>query len=304
MAHDDQFTSTGPPLAGSGVRFSAFSSRATRMVYGLNVQGDRAGSYSESVRAETGRESEVEGVGACGVGDNFGVFGSAIQSPGRRGIAGVYGQHKRGGVGAIGVAMRGGVGVAGVSFKTLGNPVLAFQSLPDPADGDGTGVLGTSGSGAGVLGTSNVWTGVLGRSSSNAGVRAESDTGDALFSTSRTFRGGVFESATDSSALVAQIRLVPKPMAVPDVVPAAPVMFDTRVSDSLPREGRGGDLLATDGDDGVSTLWFCVRGQEGERAATWSQVLLGLPMVAGAASRNESSMDVATRLEIHGTTPF
>src|SRR3954468_1744096 len=99
MAHDDQFTAVGPPLTGSGKPRSAFSSKATGMIYGVNVQGDRAGVYGESVRADTGRESDVDGVGTYGVGDNFGVFGKTDPSPGRPGLAGVYGQHNRGGVG-------------------------------------------------------------------------------------------------------------------------------------------------------------------------------------------------------------
>src|SRR6478609_8908732 len=98
MSHDDQFTATGPPLSGSGKPRSAFSSRATGMVYGANVQGDRAGVYGESVRGDTGRDSDIEGVGVVGVGDNFGVYARSFPSPGRRGIAGLFAQHNRGGV--------------------------------------------------------------------------------------------------------------------------------------------------------------------------------------------------------------
>jgi hypothetical protein len=85
MAHGDQFTAIGPPLAGSGMPFSGFSTRATGMVYGLNVQGDRCGVYGESVRVESGRESDNLGVGVHGFGENFGIFGN-----GNRGLAGVY----------------------------------------------------------------------------------------------------------------------------------------------------------------------------------------------------------------------
>jgi hypothetical protein len=304
MAHDDQFTATGPPFTGSGFPRSAFSTRATGMIYGVNAQGDRAGIYAESVRAETDREADVEGVGAYGVGDNFGVFGQTVPSQGRPGVAGVYGQHNRGGVGAIGAAMRGGTGIAGVNVGSLGNPLATFASLPDPADGSGTGVFGTSGTGTGVRGTSNTGSGVLGRSRTSAGVRGESDEGDAVVGTSTFGRGGVFESSTGLSSLVAQMSLVPQPMPVPEAVPADPVMFDTRVAESLPREGHGGDLLVTQGEDRLCTLWFCTRSQEGDRAALWSQVLLGIPMEPGTTQRGKTVMDVASRLEIHGTTPF
>lgn len=53
MAHDDQFTALGPPSASSGFPRSAFSTKATGMVYGGNVQGVRAGLYAESSRGAT-----------------------------------------------------------------------------------------------------------------------------------------------------------------------------------------------------------------------------------------------------------
>jgi hypothetical protein len=271
MAHDDQFTAVGPPLAGSGKPRSAFSSKAAGMVYGANVQGVRAGVYGESVRAETDRDADVPGTGVHGVGDNFGVFGKINPSaPGvaDRGVevAGVYGQHHRGRSGVVGAAMPPGpdspdtgTGVAGLSVSSLGNPTR-FQALPDPADGAGTGVYGSSGSGAGVLGTSHT----------SAGVRGRSQTG----------RGGVFESG-DADNLVGQVRLVPQPMAVPTVVRAAPIMFDPAQLTSLPRTGQGGDLLVTQDPDGRCTLWFCVRGPDAERPADWREVLLGRPAMRG-----------------------
>ncbi|MFE5559818.1 hypothetical protein [Streptomyces sp. NPDC056544] len=93
MAHDDQFTALEPPLAGSGFPRAAFSTKATGMVYGGNVQGVRAGMYAESSRGDTDREADVAGVGVFGVGDNFGIFGKTAPSPGRPGIAGLFGQH-------------------------------------------------------------------------------------------------------------------------------------------------------------------------------------------------------------------
>ena len=97
MAHDDQFTATGPPFTGSGFPRSAFSTRAAGMIYGVNAQGDRCGVFGESVRVQSGRESDVEGVGVHGFGENFGVVGN-----GNRGLAGVIGWNNRGRAGIIG----------------------------------------------------------------------------------------------------------------------------------------------------------------------------------------------------------
>ena len=148
----DEFTATGPAQSGSGFPFSAFSSKATGMVYGVNVQGDKAGVYGESVGAATDRQSPIERVGVCGVGDMFGVLGMIHRRPGNPGLAGVIGQHKGAGVGMIGAALtlpdgRGGIGVAGISHTSLNT--AEFVSLPDPARGSGTGVFGTSGKGLG-----------------------------------------------------------------------------------------------------------------------------------------------------------
>jgi hypothetical protein len=74
------------------------------------------------------------------------------------------------------------------------------------------------------------------------------------------------------------VGLVPQQMPVAEVVPAAPVIFDPRALTSLPSEGRGGDLLVTQAEDGRCTLWFCTRGQDSERPAEWRQVLLGIPV--------------------------
>ena len=169
MAHDDQFTATGPAFTGAGFPRAAFSTgrEGTDSTYGVNVQGSQCGVYGESVKGGSGkRESDVEGVGVHGFGENFGVYGN-----GNRGIAGVYGSHNQGRVGVLGAAMRGATGVIGVSMSSIGNPLSTFgESIPDPADGSGTGVLGASGEGYGVLGKSQDNAGVVGRSTNSVGV--------------------------------------------------------------------------------------------------------------------------------------
>jgi hypothetical protein len=268
MAHDDQFTATGPPLAGSGVSRSAFSSSATGMVYGGNVQGDRAGMYAESVRADTGRDSDVDGVGVAGVGDNFGIFARTFPSAGRPGIAGVFAQHNRGGTGVIGATMRGGAGVVGTSVDSLGNPLATFANGRGPADGSGTGVIGASGSGTGVRGTSKTSDGVLG----------ESDEGDAVVGRSGSGRGGRFESGrTPAGSIVGQISLVPQFMATTELVRTTPSIYDSRILEVLPAEGKGGDLLVTRAEDETCALWFCVRAASEDQRAVWRQVPLGDP---------------------------
>ena len=266
MAHDDQFTATGPPLSGSGFPRSAFSSRAAGMVYGAErprrpsrrLRRERAGCDHPRVRSE--------GVGVCGVGDNFGVFGRTHPSPGRPGIAGVYAQHNRGGVGAIGATMRGGTGIIGTSVSSLGNPLATFASGTGPGDGSGTGVFGSSGSGVGVIGVSQ----------SAEGIRGESADGDAVFGRSRAGRGGRFQSGVSAGgSMVGQVGLVPQRMPLPRRVPVSPSIYDLRVREVLPPEGRGGDLLVTEGEDGTCALWFCTNSAEPERRAVWREVLLG-----------------------------
>jgi hypothetical protein len=73
MAHDDQFTAVGPPLSGSGFPRSGFSTKATGMVYGANVAGDRCGVLGAS--GAGGRDS-IPKVGVQGTSDTgVGVFG-------------------------------------------------------------------------------------------------------------------------------------------------------------------------------------------------------------------------------------
>lgn len=260
MAHDDQFTAVGPPLAGSGFPRSGFSTRATAMVYGLNVQGDRCGVYGESVRVDGDRESDNEGVGVYGFGENFGVVGN-----GNRGIAGVYGQNNRGRIGAIGAAMRGGIGVVGASLENLGNPLATWQTIPSTSSGgSGTGVLGISRTSIGVHGQSESSTGVFGQTTSGFGVHGLSDGGP----------GGVFESTK-----AAQLRLVPRAMASPE----------GRV------RGDGGELLATTdtGDSGqpVFRLWFCTRAGDAASAA-WELVAGSRPFPGVPVSENATGIDV------------
>ena len=113
------------------------------MVHGVNVRGEKCGIYRESdVPLPSAREPETDGVGVHGFGTKFGVSGRATAN----GIAGIIGRQGNNGIGVIGAVKSEdlkGIGVVGVSRSPgLGSPTAP---VPDPADGLGIGVLGTSG---------------------------------------------------------------------------------------------------------------------------------------------------------------
>ena len=277
MAHEDQFTATGPAFTGSGFPRAGFSTNraGADFIYGVNVQGERCGVYGESVKGGSGkRESDVEGVGIHGFGENFGVYGN-----GTRGIAGVYGGHSRGGIGVLGAAMRGATAVVGVSMASIGNPLSTFRDgMPNPPDGSGVGVFGASGTGAGVRGTSdegnggafssNAGDGVFGQSNSGSGVTGFSESGVGVAGVSGEDRGGVFKSGEN----VAQIRLAPQRQR-------------TRFP-QLPRSGKVGDMImirhrasriridgSSRGDD--CSLWLCIPKDSSDDSDQWREVMLG-----------------------------
>ena len=79
MAHDDQFTATGPAFTGAGFSRAAFSTNraGTDSTYGVNVQASTCGVYGESIQTSppTNRQTPKPNTGVCGIGDDFGVFG-------------------------------------------------------------------------------------------------------------------------------------------------------------------------------------------------------------------------------------
>jgi len=197
MAHEDQFTATGPAFTGSGFPRAGFSTNraGADFTYGVNVEGSRCGVFGKSVQqAGASREADVDGVGVFGQGDNFGVYGQ-----GNLGIVGVIGTHNNihrpdhDGVGVVGAVMRGGTGVIGVSLQSL-TPLVGQKEIPNSADGDGTGVLGASGTGTGVNGESADGNGVRGHSQHNDGVVGESDSDgkSGVFGFNRSTSGAAF----------------------------------------------------------------------------------------------------------------
>lgn len=257
------------------------------MVYGVNAAGDRAGVVGRC-GGDAGPESDVEGVGTYGSGNTIGVFGKTV-SGGIARVAGVYGQDNQGNTGVLGAVMRGGTAVAGVNVSSLGNPLAAFDDLPNPGSGSGTGVYGTSGTGTGVHATSSTGFGVHGTSTSNTavlghsrdgigshgasesstGVFGTSGAGVGVHGNSSRGPGGVFESGSN-----AQLRLLPREMATPE----------GRVA------GAGGELLATV-TGGDCRLWFCTRSGDPASAA-WDLVAGTRPFPGAPITENATGITV------------
>ncbi len=283
--HDDQFTAKGPPFSGSGFPQTAFST---------NQDG---GGFQFGVRVNASR---------CGV----------VGQTGQGGIAGVCGQGRFSQFGVLGTAFQNRTGVVGVSVDNT-NDLFNLNTHPGEFNlgslggGQGTGVLGKSGAGVGVHGISATSTGVFGSSGTGFGLHGISDTttavvgssragfgvhglstsnsavvgtsegGDGIVGQSSTGQGGRFESGRAGS-IAGQIRLVPQPMPVTNLVPTTPAVYDIGVLDLLPSQGQGGEMLVTQADDGNCVLWMCTRSSTPSERATWRQVLLGQPVAAPA----------------------
>ena len=235
MAHEDQFTATGPAFEGAGFPRAAFSTNraGTDSTYGVNVQGSVCGVYGESrtlPQSESSRET-IDGTGVCGKGQNYGVSGLG-------GLAGVYGlgdgtdssgvigENRLDGFGVAGLnlnpqdpfslgkgigvigASNEGAGIVGLSIikirrgsALLGVPVILPRE-DTPANGEGIGVKGASGTGTGVFGESNSGTGVIGRSDgAGDGVKGNAGTGIGVRGDSRT-GFGVFGFSDKQSGVV------------------------------------------------------------------------------------------------------
>jgi hypothetical protein len=267
--HDDQYTATGPSHHTSGFKRSAFStSNPSDFLQGVNVQGLRCGVLGEGLLAETETaegSSTLPGVGVEGRGANAGVIGVGRQDA----IASVFGQGNRSRIGVLGAVMdrkSEGIGVVGASVKNMGNPLETFASIPEPADGSGVGVLGTSGRGPGVRGSSAGGNGGEFSSGEGSGVTAESGSGVAVRAVSSTNRAGEFKTG-DS---VAQIRLVPHEQRGGEL--------------ALPKDGKIGDLILirTTAARGPiefldqCSLWLCVPASVVTTAgAMWREIQLG-----------------------------
>lgn len=163
-----------------------------------------------------------------------------------------------------------------------GAGVLGRGGVPIPPEGPvAAGVIGLAGGlqipNVSETGNTGVYgagpTGVFGHGP--IGVRGQGDgNGPGVHGVSLDAgRGGMFESARS-----AQVQLVPQEVraSFPNSVQVTPKEIPVKRGEgvSLPKDGRGGDLLALMDDQRQCTLWFCVRGESGG-PAQWAQVLLG-----------------------------
>ena len=312
--HDDQFTAKGPVFSGSGFKLTGFSTNedGDGFQFGVRVNASRCG-----VVGQTGQGGIA---GVCGQGrfSQFGVLGTAFQN--RIGVVGVSvdntndlfnlntqpGQFRLESLGSgrgIGVLGKSGsgFGVQGISktnTAVLGTSGTGFgvhgisetNTGVHGASGTGLGVHGSSDSATAVFGAGRAGFGVHGISESNAAVVGESADGDGVVGRSSTGRGGKFESGRAGS-IVGQIHLVPQRMPVTTLMPTTASVYDTGVLDLLPHEGRGGDLLVTQSDDGECVLWICSRSSQAPERATWRQVLLGDPVATSPTSQDREFVD-------------
>ncbi|MDQ6899332.1 MAG: hypothetical protein M3072_07480 [Candidatus Dormibacteraeota bacterium] len=192
----------------------------------------------------------------------LGVGGSAAPGLFGRGVIGVLGYAD--GVprdptweGADTAAVAGDGGNAGIGLRGTG--------------GNG-GVKGESAQSVGVQGISQLSPGVNGTSTEGIGVIGTSLRGPGVHGTSSEDNGGVFESRN-----AAQLFLIPTvvaPLKPPSpITPLAINVTPDEGPPSLPRRGRGGQLMAVrDKQSGACSLWFCVKDGP---PARWTQVLLG-----------------------------
>jgi hypothetical protein len=164
-----------------------------------------------------------------------------------------------------GVFGRGGIPIPPEGPVAAGVIGLAGGTTPIPNIGE-TGNTGVYGAGP---------TGVFGHGP--IGVRGQGEGGPGVegFGSGRDSRGGQFETSRS-----AQVWLVPRetgeaPPPTGPVTPEAAVISSER-GFKLPKDGRGGDLMALMDNQRNCTLWFCVKSADGG-PAKWAQVLLGKP---------------------------
>jgi hypothetical protein len=167
MAHNDQFTATGPAFTGSGFPRAAFSTNraGADFVHGVNVEASECGVFGKCVQgAGTGRNPTVAGVGVFGVGDSFGVLGKGDlggvrrdggRAPARRGVR----------VAGTGVIGHGGP-VRDASTELPGPGVIGVGSGardPDPKTSAGVGIFGIGTTESARPGSTVGGTGVVGK---------------------------------------------------------------------------------------------------------------------------------------------
>ena len=243
-----QLTMHGPGVIGIGGGHSRLLERDQHFLGNIGVVGQGAGDGSET---DTHGALEVPGAGVVGRGGISPARGSV--SPGVVGIAGGAENlappqpHFGFFTGSFGVIGQGATGVHGIGLAGPGVSGVKDGLLPPPAEGMETGVYGAGHNGI-------------------MGVGAQG-------------RGGIFQSENS-----AQLQLVP--LKVSGSTTQAEFL-PTSITDAgrlMPKTGHRGDLMAVIDENGLCSLWFCVRERQDSivPSARWAQVLLG-PVVTGRA---------------------
>ncbi|MCC6178667.1 MAG: hypothetical protein IT305_25455 [Chloroflexi bacterium] len=180
-------------------------------------------------------------------------------------------------------------GTTTIGPLTPGAGVLGRGGVPIPRRGPlAAGVIGLAGDtpipNIGETGDTGVYgsgpTGVFGHGP--IGTRGQGDAGPGIHGVGmgNESRGGMFEAVRSAQVQLVPFNLgrqLPSPVTVtPQAIPAG------REGPLLPRDGRGGDLMAVEDTARHCTLWFCTDGTDGSRPARWAQVLLG-PSFDGTA---------------------
>jgi hypothetical protein len=274
MPTNDHYTAIGPGANG-------YWTDATRLNYGVNVQGNTAGVYAEALADSPGTRASPGGTGVCGWGDSIGVFGFGFQAGGLGSSVGPQPLDSR------------PTGVWGMAAPPIGSASIV-QVVG--VRGDCSGAL----QGTGVHGTSQVGIGVWGGSAGSVGVFGQAqDPSAALDFYAANFAvtagvfgigfnyGGVFRwggpQPDDANNMVtppnfANIQLTAvklgdypkKPTATPFVPPKTPP-----TPPDLPRNGQPGDILVVD-QTGVkdAQVWICLASapQGKTIGATWARV--------------------------------
>jgi hypothetical protein len=246
-----------------GIGFSGGTGHGSSGGTGIVGRGGKrsAGAFhGAGVIGLVGSRPGDEPVGDHNLISGAGVFGRGVEGErDTRPSPGVIGQG--------GTPLAGSSAVPGVVGLSVGLGIL--PDLPELDTGVyGLGETGVTGSGVtGVAGHGDEM-GVFG--TGTTGVKGAGTEG----------RGGVF-----TSERAAQVQLVPSPGAriVEQSAFIPTVVSDPRQSGpSLPRTGRGGDLMSLADDQGQCTFWFCVHSGNSDNPAKWTQVLLG-PRFDGSA---------------------
>jgi hypothetical protein len=252
-----------------------------------------AGVVGRGGRQRKGYQITMHGPGVIGIGGghsrllerdkhflgNVGVLGQgagdgsetdahgALEVPG----VGVVG---RGGISrAKGFVSPGVVGIAG------GAESLSSDRPPNFGLGFFTGSFGVFGAGAtGVHGVGLAGPGVSGQAEGmETGVYGAGHNG--IMGVGAKGRGGIFQSEES-----AQLQLVPLKVSGSTTQADFSPTAITDAGRLMPKTGHRGDLMAVIDENGLCSLWFCVRERQDSivPSARWAQVLLG-PVVTGRA---------------------